>query len=328
MTVHKKHANAHILVMSRDETDIRMNLRGAAALDVAKCVGDDVDLFVQSCVNRIVEAGDACKNDFRSQIPDRMKGVSESCHPRISTPGNLLLICGRRFRWVALVEQKCLACINPEMLQKALENLPETLEGIHADVLRQMPKEYQEVARLAFIWLSYSRRPLTLQEMACAVRISYPHKVFEIYTSSLVSLRRKEDHSLNSANEESDIDLGDIDQFDHFSVKEHLTSEESLASSDASYFYATPRKSHLTIAEISVSHLIQTNKIDLGTEKEIKASPAKDYHVEVWSHGEDPLLYYSALGLTTFGGQVPMISENQSRSHRDRKLNQRYFSQT
>ena len=308
--------------MSRDETDILKSLRGAAALDVAKCLVDDVDLFVQSCVNRIVEAGDAWKNDFRSQISDRMKGVSERYHPRMSTSGNLRMICGRRFRWVALVEQKLLACINPEMLQRALENLPETLEGIYADVLRQIPIEYQEVARLAFIWLSYSRRPLTLQELACAVNISNPYKVLEICTSSLISLRRNEDHSLNSANEESDIGLGDIVQFDHFSVKEYLTSEESLASSDASYFYAIPRKAHLTIAEISISHLIRTNKIDLATEKEIDASPRKEHHVEVWLHGEHPLLYYSAFWLDH------IRPENQSRVHRDRRLSQRYLSQT
>ena len=83
-------------------------------------------------------------------------------------------------------------CKDRENLQKALTKLPDSLEAIYADVLvNRIPKDYAEKARLMFIWLSYSVRPLTIRELATVADLPGLGDVLEICTSSLVSLRRQ-----------------------------------------------------------------------------------------------------------------------------------------
>ncbi len=203
------------------------------------------------------------------------------------------------------MKQKFSDCIDREMMQEALKNLPEIFEQMYADVLRRIPKGYQKKVRLILMWLAYSIRPLTLQELACAASLPDPRKVLEICTSRLVTVSRKvlERAGLGSGEE-------DIVKFDHFSVKEYLTSGHLLASgSETAYFYATPLLAHLEIAQISVSHLLKTNKFDLVTKKRFNPTPAEDLnansskepsslplpslsHKEFWLP-EFPLLDYS-----------------------------------
>lgn len=78
-----EHANVHILITSRDETDIRETFGGAALLDAAKELASDVDLYIQRCLHRIMErikGGDVDKNTFKSQLSDRMKGNGQKYH--------------------------------------------------------------------------------------------------------------------------------------------------------------------------------------------------------------------------------------------------------
>ncbi len=186
------------------------------------------------------------------------------------------LTCGRRFRWATLMKQKFFDCIDREMMEEALKSLPESLEEMYADVLRRIPKGYSNKVRLILIWLAYSMRPLTLQELACAASLPDPRKVLEICTSSLVTVSRKVPFRTG-------LDFGekDIVKFDHFSVKEYLTSGHLLASgSETAYFYATPLAAHLEIAQISVSYLLKTNKYDLVTNKRINPTPAEDLNFD------------------------------------------------
>ena len=72
----EKHPNAHILVLSRDENDIRRFFHEAMQVDVAECVNGDLHLFVQSRINGIVEK-DHWKNEFKAQLLSRIQGVGE-----------------------------------------------------------------------------------------------------------------------------------------------------------------------------------------------------------------------------------------------------------
>ena len=73
------------------------------------------------------------------------------------------------------------------MMEDALRDLPETLEGLYEDLIKRIPKDYMEKARLILMWLTYSLKPLTLEELASAVAIPNPLKVLEVCNSSLVS---------------------------------------------------------------------------------------------------------------------------------------------
>lgn len=81
----KKHHNVHVLVVSRDETDIREYI-GRMTLDVAEAVTEDVDQFIQSCITRITNGSDSWKKKYVSRISDRMKGLGERYYPLTVVP--------------------------------------------------------------------------------------------------------------------------------------------------------------------------------------------------------------------------------------------------
>ena len=73
----KNHHNVHILITSRDEIDIRRCLGEGVTLDVANGIIGDVSKFIQSCLSRITQGNDAWKNNYRSRMFERMKGLGE-----------------------------------------------------------------------------------------------------------------------------------------------------------------------------------------------------------------------------------------------------------
>ena len=176
-----------------------------------------------------------------------------------------------------------MGCNTPEILQKALKDLPKDVVDLYAQVLKDIPEDDKETARLILIWLTYSVKPLKLDEVASAVGIPSPQKVLDICTSSLIFLQREHGS------------IRHIVKFDHFSVKEYLTSEKFRTSSETSSFYTSPLIAHLTIAKICVSRFININNFNLATGKSMGAKPAEIFVDEWWPPGKDPLLSYSRL---------------------------------
>ena len=174
-------------------------------------------------------------------------------------------------------------CNDPKILEKALRDLPEEIVDIYAQVLKDIPEDDKKTARLILIWLTYSVEPLTLEELASAVSIPSPQKVLDICTSSLVSLQPYH----------SNFRWRDVVQFDHFSVKEYLTSEKFRTSPETAFFYESPLIAHLTIAEISISRFISINNFNLATDESTGSKLAENFDAESWPPGKDPLLTYS-----------------------------------
>ena len=161
-------------------------------------------------------------------------------------------------------------CLDHETMKRALDTLPGSLGEMYADVLmRRIPVDYREKARLMLMWLAYSIRPVTLQELAFVGSLPEPMDVLRICTSSLVTLSR-EAIRLRPSIMENPIwyrqslpeSEADIVKFDHFSVKEYILSEDLLASGrvSASCFFVPPLIAHLSIAQISVCHLLSTRE--------------------------------------------------------------------
>lgn len=73
----KKHENARVLVASRKEIDIQENLGHIMTLDVAKEITEDVDLFIESCIERITGEDENWKSSFKTAMIEKMKGASE-----------------------------------------------------------------------------------------------------------------------------------------------------------------------------------------------------------------------------------------------------------
>ena len=186
-------------------------------------------------------------------------------------------------------------CLDHETMKRALDTLPGSLGDMYADVLmRRIPGDYREKARLMLMWLAYSIRPVTLQELAFIGSLPEPMDVLRICTSSLVTLSR-EAIRLHPSIMENPIwyrqslpeSEADIVKFDHFSVKEYILSEDLLASGrvSASYFFVPPLIAHLSIAQTSVCHLLST-RASRFISKDIEVVRRPDSPIE-WSDASD-----------------------------------------
>ena len=222
------------------------------------------------------------------------------------------------------MQRRFSVCLDHETMQQALETLPDSLEAMYADVLmRQIPKDYREKARLMLMWLTYSIRPLRLRELAFVASLPDPMDVRRICTSSLVTLSRefvrssKQSEGTTWNKDWMHRSEEDIIKFDHFSVKEYMMSEVLLASSgdSASYFFVPPLLAHLSIAQSSVSHLLDTNgshfteedvhgkrraeldeEVDGVSEQDVDVDTKRHVAVQRWPVNpwpEYPLLEYS-----------------------------------
>lgn len=114
-------------------------------------------------------------------------------------------------------------CLDDDAMAKAVKYLPDSVEAMYAQILtdrifRHANKSNKVKARLIFIWLTYSIRPLTLWELACAASLPDPRKVLEICTSSLITLQQEGDRWPELNSKDNEIWGNKVVQFDHFSV--------------------------------------------------------------------------------------------------------------
>ena len=72
----RDHSNARTLVLSRDESDIRSSIGDTTQVDVEQGAVKDLHLFMENCINRIVEEQD-WKNKYRDRMSSKMIGFHE-----------------------------------------------------------------------------------------------------------------------------------------------------------------------------------------------------------------------------------------------------------
>ena len=144
-----------------------------------------------------------------------------------------------RFRWAACQLDALENCLEYRTLQNALASLPKTLDETYARILRGIPEEHKQNATRILQFLTYSERPLRIEEAIDAIvvdaeadqhfdpkyRMPDPHEI-SCYCSGLVVLVSAKGHSYDEDEDDSyDEDDKTIKlQLAHFSVKEYLTS--------------------------------------------------------------------------------------------------------
>ena len=130
---------------------------------------------------------------------------------------------------------------------ETLDNIPKNLEEMYGKILKGIPSEYAGIARSILLWLAFSFRPLTLQEVAAVASLPQPSNVLQICTSSFVTSFQQ------YLNIDGRIMKCEIVKLDHFSVKEYLATPN---------FCKSKVLAHLTIAADSVDHLLEANQSD------------------------------------------------------------------
>ncbi|KAJ3497611.1 hypothetical protein NLG97_g1762 [Lecanicillium saksenae] len=173
-------------------------------------VADDIGAYIDTAVSQI---------DRWRKRPD----IQESIKTTLKSKADGM------FRWVSCQLDTLKTCLDPARVHYTLATLPQTLDETYARILQRLPFEYKPTARRLLQLLTYSKRPLTIEEAVDAIavepgsscrfdpeyRMPIPEEITR-YCSSLVSLVIMNDEFRNT----QIIEL----QLAHFSVQEYLRS--------------------------------------------------------------------------------------------------------
>jgi hypothetical protein len=195
-----------------------------------------------------------------------------------------------RFRWIACQLDSLENCLHLGALRKALASLPETLDETYSRILTSI-KEHREDAIKILQFLTFSERPLTIEEAVDVIvvdpdrdppfdpklRLPIPREILKI-CSSLVSLVTRQ---VNRNGRETLMEL----QLAHFSVKEYLTSGRVEATFKESISEISARRSISRVCLAYLSHLDEKCPL-----QEIKvAFPLAEYSARCWMDHARPV---------------------------------------
>src|SRR5271170_3834860 len=76
-----------------------------------------------------------------------------------------------RFRWATCQLDALENCLEYRTLQNALASLPKTLDETYSRILHSIPSEYKQNAIRILQFLTYSERPLSIEEAVDAIAV-------------------------------------------------------------------------------------------------------------------------------------------------------------
>ncbi|KAJ5772187.1 hypothetical protein N7520_002716 [Penicillium odoratum] len=219
-----KHSGLYLLVTSRREEEIESGLQ--------HFIHDGGIIPLQQ---------DLVNADIRTYVHQRLldgRGFERwSSHPDVQRKIEieLMLKANEMFRWAACQLDVLQDCINIELLEKSLQRLPKTLEETYGRILAGISESHREYAVRLLQFLTYSERPLTIEEavdvMAInlnrdpsfdpARRMPNPREIVR-FCSSLASIVERE--SVQKPWETPDRVVVVELQLAHFSVQQYLKS--------------------------------------------------------------------------------------------------------
>ncbi|KAF2135059.1 uncharacterized protein K452DRAFT_112047, partial [Aplosporella prunicola CBS 121167] len=167
------------------------------------------------------------------------------------------------FRWVTCQLESLEKCLDYRTLQSALGSLPKTLDETYARILSSIPSEYEHYTRRILQFLTFSERPLRIEEAVDAIavdikggkgfdpknRMLIPREISRYCSTLVVVVARK---SLKD-----DMEAITELQLAHFSVKEYLTSNR-LDQSVAKDLEETAARASIGI--VCLTYLLELNQ--------------------------------------------------------------------
>ncbi|KAI0272290.1 ankyrin repeat-containing domain protein [Gloeopeniophorella convolvens] len=239
-----------LCVTSRPEDDIGQVLKPLAshqvALDEEGEHREDIARLIRSIVekNRKMQGwGDTIKEEVIEALSEKADGM---------------------FRYVSC--QLDILCEAPmSKIRSTLRSLPTTLYTTYESTLERISEEKWEDAHRLFQCLSFSTRPLFVEELAEVLAVSIDEEVPTYHNDwrsndpESVVLSTCSGSFIQVVDEE-DLQRRRIVQFAHFSVKEFLTSDQLATSqSKISRFHVLPESSHIVLAKACLGILLQSN---------------------------------------------------------------------
>jgi ankyrin repeat domain-containing protein 50 len=194
-------------------------------------------------------------------------------------------------------------CRKESTLREKLEQLPKDLDETYDRILLRIMEEDADEAFAALQWLTYSERPLYLDELAEAVvlgpdkcslnnrdRLLDPYEVLHICSSLVVlgngdmqDTDEDDDQGKNGNEEDENVQARKIVSFAHFSVKEYLISER-IRQGPASSFSVSASAAHAFIGQTCLSYLLNFDKNDSLPANPLDVFPLIKYSARYWHH--------------------------------------------
>ncbi|GLB03575.1 hypothetical protein AtubIFM57258_008814 [Aspergillus tubingensis] len=226
-------SNLHILLVSKNEDDIRQCLRGhlkdiLVEIDVAE--GLEVD--IRNYIDTTMQHGDGI-----SDLPVFLKS-------RIQT--RLIEGAKKNFLWATSLVHEIRECRkDPKRIEAKLNEVPTSMVAIYEKHLRSVSEVDRKFLRAMFIWLLRQLRPLTQDEIASAVGLHDSDAVYEICTGQWVT-QSTQTLIINHKSKKCDKVL----RFAHFSAKEYLETQVRIGQdSPISQFLCSEEQAHFEITQ-------------------------------------------------------------------------------
>ncbi|KAF9730053.1 ankyrin repeat protein [Paraphaeosphaeria minitans] len=147
--------NLHLLMASRRERDIERSFETFLTEYDTICLQRDI---VDEDIQRYV----------RQRLCDDINLVKWNKDAAIRREIEVALMCGARgmFRWAVCQLDTLGTCRNRTMLRKSLTTLPKSLDQTYDRILSTIREEDSEYAIRILQWLTFSARPLSVEEIA------------------------------------------------------------------------------------------------------------------------------------------------------------------
>ncbi|KAI0411065.1 hypothetical protein F5X98DRAFT_358030 [Xylaria grammica] len=266
--------NIHLLITSRPAQDIEETIESwPHSVETISISNELVEADIHAYIRTRVQEDQGLKR-WRSN-PKVQKDIEEK----------LMGNSGGMFRWVSCQLDALENCHDQSSVRRTLASLPRTLDDTYARILSNIPPNYLPYATRILQFLTYSERPLRMEEAIDAIavqpaniprfdpkdRIVVPHEI-QRYCSSLVLITKvKGKRGKNGMV----VEL----QLAHQSVKEYLTSNR-LTGEFAESLGALV--SSTSIAEVCLSYLVQLEEGVLKEEVE-QLFPMIEYAADCWA---------------------------------------------
>jgi ankyrin repeat protein len=176
-------------------------------------------------------------------------------------------------------------CLSPR-IRRALDELPETLDGTYERTLLDIDDENWSYAHRLFQCIVVARRPLRVEELAEFLAFKSEEGGSLTFEGNWRPENARDTvlSTCSSLIAIVNVDGSPVMQFSHFSVKEYLTSTR-IAEGRVSRYHIPLEPAHLFVTQACLSFLLQLDKH--VTKKSIKEFPLARYAGQYWAgHAE------------------------------------------
>lgn len=220
--------NTRILVVSRDEIEIRQGLTGRPQVNCTeyKIQLEDVRNDTKACSRSIVD------RKLPNKGEDIRSGISETMAAR----------CEGQFLWLEMQEETLRKGMSKKQLERAISDAPAGLERLYDQNWNKITafREAERVRAFALLrWAAFAQRPLTVTEITEAVLINdemdelmmddLPDEVDDDYVETEIIGLCASLLEVKAQTPEQSVGLHTV-QLKHFSVKQYLLSHLPLPS--------------------------------------------------------------------------------------------------